>query len=219
MRAHLLAEQTGLGSNAGAVLVGSGGDGLGEATRGPRASRSNGGGGGGGGVGSTGVGRGFAFGPGSGVGSAPAPAPFPLVDGKPKSARSGVAADPDFRCSMWRFVAGEAFRASGGRDSPAPSPADFRRRRSPRRARRQRAMLRHQILLRGRRAQERQVRMLDKHRAGKREARRRVEMRGPGRVRRARRPRRRRRSRERRRGDGGDGGATATATATEAVDD
>jgi hypothetical protein len=119
MRAHLLAEQTGLGSNAGAVLVGSGGDGLGEATRGPRASRSNGGVGGDGGVFSSGVGRAFAFGPG--VGSAP----LPFVDGKPKSARSGVAADPNFRGSMWRFVAGEALRASGGRDSPAPSPSDF----------------------------------------------------------------------------------------------
>ena len=102
MRAHLLAEQTGLGSSAGAVLVGSGGDGLGEATRGPRASRFHGRGGGA-----------IAFGPAS------------LVDETRTSARSGVAADPEFRDSMWRFVAGEAFRASGGRDSPAPSPADF----------------------------------------------------------------------------------------------
>ena len=107
---HALAERAGLGTNTGAVLVGSGGDGLGEATRGPRAANGMGGAGG-------------AFRAGGAGGSGPA---VGKLAGLPsKHARSGVAADPHFRGSMWHFARGEALRAGDGRESPMPDASDF----------------------------------------------------------------------------------------------
>ena len=107
LRGHLFAERSGLGSSTGAVLVGSGGDGLGEATRGPRiekaaAKLAK----------ETSQGNEFPSETKSSYEDPSETESFPsFLQQHPtewkrsiRKERQGVAADPEFRESVWRFA-------------------------------------------------------------------------------------------------------------------